>query len=681
MPHQPLTQIRNIGTIAHIDAGKTTTSERMLFYAHASHRLGEVDDGNTVMDYLEEERRRGITIVAAAASFTWGDTLVHLIDTPGHIDFTAEVERSLRVIDGAVVIFSGVEGVEAQSETVWHQADRYHVARLAFVNKLDLPGSNYLRVVAELDTKFGRRAVPIQCPLGAEDQLRGVADLIHGGWWGYAGDADREPYQAELPADDRAAVAAARAAMIERLADFSDPVAERFLAGEECDTALLTSELRRLTIAGTIVPVLCGTARRNLGVCPLLDAVVAYLPAPADLPEIAAENTHHGDAVRLPVDPAAPFAGLIFKVIASASADLYYLRTYTGTLHAGDSLFVPRTQETVRAKQVLRLFAKNTEAMESAGPGDIVGLIGPRGIITGDTLCARSRPVRFERMRFPEPVISLALEPKASHDKDRLDDALQLLCREDPTLTVTRDENTGQRLLSGMGELHLEISVRRLAEDHHVPLKAGQPRVAYRESLRQPVTLTSVFNKVLGDKELYASVTFSLQPLPMGRELFVVTNQRRPPPNDPVPKDFVKAALQALSDGIKTGGRLGYPLIYVAAALVDLEVAPERTTEGAILGAVLQGLEQAFTEAGTLMMEPVMKLEVLTPEPTLGEVTNDLIRRRAEISQIMEVGLLKRVYCEVPLAEMFGFSKSLPRVTGGRGSFSLEPLGYKPKAE
>ncbi len=670
-----LEQIRNFGIIAHIDAGKTTTTERMLYYSGKTHRLGEVDDGTAIMDYLDEERQRGITIISAAAAFPWQDCRLHLIDTPGHIDFTAEVERSLRVIDGAVVIFSGVEGVEAQSETVWRQADHYHLPRLAFINKLDRLGASFDRVCAEINDKFDHKALILQVPVGIEQNFNALIDLVACRRLTFEGEDGETVAETEIPAELADQATATRRELIERLADFSDPVAELYLADEEIPTELLRREIRRLTLENVIVPVLAGAAKRNLGVQPLLDAVVAYLPSPADVGAVTGISLKTGAEVQMPPAPDAPFSGLVFKVKANPSADLYYLRTYSGVLKTGANVFVPRTGDTVRIKRILRIYAQRTEALDKVGPGDIVGFLGPRNIVTGDTLCERNRALTYERMTFPEPVISMALEPKSSQDRDKLDESLALICREDPTLTLSRDENTGQRILAGMGELHLEINVHRLAADFHLGVKCGEPRVAYRETVQTPVETHTQFHKVLGDQELFAGVRIALRPEPNPEQPFRVENKVR---GREVGKNLIQAALQALTDGLKTGGNYGYPLTYIAAELLELETQRDKTTEGAVLGAVLQALDQAIREAGTVILEPIMKLEILAPEEHLGEISNDIQSRRGLILDVTSVSRLKRTLCEVPLAEMFGFSKAIPKLTGGRGAFTMEPCGYKP---
>jgi elongation factor G len=672
---QDIDRIRNVGIIAHIDAGKTSTTENMLFYSGLTHRIGNIDEGTTVMDYLDEERARGITIVAAAAAFEWRGKLVHLIDTPGHIDFTAEVERSLRVIDGAVVIFSGVEGVEAQSEKVWRQAEYYHVPKIAFINKLDRLGASFERVLAEINDKFGNCAVPVQLPVGIESGFSAIVDVLEERLITFEGEYNETIVKGEVPEERIDELRHYREMLVERLADSADEVAELYLEGKHVPAALLRKVLRRETLANRLVPVFTGSAKNRIGVQPLLDGVVEFLPSPAECPPALAHRVKEGDQVKITPDENEAFCGLIFKVVANTSADLLYMRTYSGTIKAGARLVNSRTKETIGSKQLLRLFAKSTQPLQVVGPGDIVGVIGPRNCGTGDTLCEAHRLVAFERMAFPEPVISVAVEPKASRDKGRLGDALQLLCREDPTLDLARDEETGQWLFSGMGELHLEINLKRLEQEFRVPTKSGEPRVAYRETFRQPDRVSYLFHKFIGETELQAGVEIAFKPIAGGAELFKISSrlERR----KDVPKGFSAAAQQALSDGLRTGGNSGYPLIYVDAEVIELQIFPDSTTENAVVGAVLGAIDKAIREVGTTVLEPLMHLEILAPPEAIGDVTTYLQPRRAVIHQLTETAGGKRISCEVPLAEMFGFGKALPKLSGGRASFTMEPRGYQ----
>lgn len=668
--------IRNLGIIAHIDAGKTSTTEAMLFYSGLTHRIGNIDDGTTLMDYLDEERDRGITIISAAAAFPWHDKMFHLIDTPGHIDFTAEVERSLRVIDGAVVIFSGVEGVEAQSEKVWHQADHYRVPKIAFVNKLDRVGASFPRVLGEVREKFCQTIVPLQTPVGVEEDFASVLDLLTMEYVTFEGANHENEVRAPIPADLEETATEARLEMIEALADVSDEVAEQFLDDGDISDAFLRPILRELTKSGTIIPVLMGSAKHRLGVQALMDAVSAYLPSPQELePVPALIGKKQTQGTLPPEDASAPFAGLIFKVVASASADLLYLRVYSGTLRKGDRVLNSRTGEKIRIKQLLKLYAKSTETIEEAGPGEIVGVIGPRNCGTGDTLCAMQQLVAFETIEFPEPVVSMAIEPKMTKEREKLGEALNLLCREDPTLSLNKDDETGQQILSGMGELHLEINLHRLQAEFNLQAKTGAPRVAYRETFGGESTQRGVFSRVIGENELYAEAEIAFEPLPFRGERFIIENGIREP--EKLPSTLLKAAETALHDGLHSGGQRGYPLLFVKARLRDLTVVPDKSTEGAVAGAVLAALDRALQEHGTKILEPLMRLEILTPEETLGDITNNLRPRRAIIHQMIAVGNGRRLDCEAPLAEMFGFGKDLPKLSGGRASFTMEPCGYQ----
>lgn len=671
-----LSHIRNLGIIAHIDAGKTSTTEGLLFFSGLTHRYGNIDDGTTVMDFLPDERARGITIMAAAATIPWKDYEFHLIDTPGHIDFTAEVERSLRAIDGAVVIFSAVEGVEAQSEKVWHQADGYDVPKIAFINKMDRIGASYARTCESINLKFENVALPMQLPDGEESAFKGMVDLLTMEYLHFHGERNEELERLPVPDELREAAEAAREELVAKVADHSDEVANLYLEGEEVPLDLLKREIRRLTLARKLVPVFLGSAKREVGIQPLADAVAEYLPSPLDIAATPATDRRTGKEAEVHPDAKEPFAGFIFKINASNTADLFFVRIYSGTLHSNDQLVNGQTGEKLRARQLYRIYAKATEQIEEAGPGDIVGMVGLKGCGIGDTLCAPQRVLAFGGIVFPEPVISMVVEPKFSKDKDKLDDALNLLCREDQTLRRSTAEETGQRVLSGMGELHLEVTLKRVSTDFGVEIRTGEPRVAYRETLTKATTVHTVFNRAIGEQEFFAEITVDFKPMQRDGEPFQIEDKTR----GLIPKALTDSALQALHDGLRTGGLQGYPLIFVQATLRELVFNQETTTPGAVAGAVNDAINQAFQQAGTVVLEPLMKLEILAPEDTVGEISMYLQPRRAIINDMVQLGNMRKIICQVPLAEMFGFGKALPRLSGGRGSFSLEPFGYQEKA-
>ncbi len=669
-----LSKIRNIGIIAHIDAGKTTLSERFLYYSGKTYKIGEVDSGNTVMDYLDEERSRGITIVAAAASFHWGDNLFHLIDTPGHIDFTAEVERSLRVIDGAVVVFSGVEGVEAQSETVWRQSNKYHVSKIAFINKLDRIGASFDKIVKDIQSKFSDiKSVPVQMPVGSESDFKAVIDLIELRMLKFEGEDGGEVVTTDIPSELRDEAMMRRDEMLASVADISDEIAELYIDGKPISSNLLKTELRRLVKENKICPIFCGSAKKNMGIQPVLDAVSLYLPSPEDFPVQKAYNAKNNEPIDIDIH-GNNFSALVFKVIASGSGDLLYIRTYSGNLSTDMSVYNPRTKDKFKIKRILRLYSKNVEPVDNIGPGDIVGLVGLKDTTTGDTLCSIEKPLRFEGVTFPEPVISIAVEPKSSKDKDKLDYALCMLCREDPTLNTKIHESTGQFLLSGMGELHLEINTNRLKHEFNLDIRHGAPSVVFKETLISGGVFTGVFNKVLAEKEYYAEVTFSLEPcsrLTGGLEVNLDVKNAKS-----LPHAWLAAAEENLLNALKTGGNWGYPLTYIKGTVMEIIGSKDKTSENAIAGAVLNGVEKAI-RSGTVLLEPITRMEIMSPENTIGEITGYLQSRRAVIYKVENLTDIKKLECEVPLIEMFGFSKALPKLSGGRASFSMEPCGYQ----
>jgi elongation factor G len=678
-PSHELDSIRNISIIAHIDAGKTTLTERILYYSGKSHRIGEVDDGNTVMDYLDEERTRGITIVAAAASLNWKNgeitNLIHLIDTPGHIDFTAEVERSLRVIDGAVVIFSGVEGVEAQSEKVWRQSNRYNVPKIAFINKLDRTGASFKRVFAEIKSKFSSVAIaPMQLPMGCESELKGVIDLIKMKAVSFEGEDGSNVVLKDIPDEFKEESKNARDEMLTAVAEHSDPIAELYLLEKEIPEEMLKCEIRKLVMSNKIIPVFTGSAKKNIGVQPVIDAVCDYLPSPNDRYSYPGINPKTGLHIEI-MNTDQAFSGLVFKLIASGSADLLYMRTYSGILKFNDTLLNTRTNEKVRIKRLLRLYAKNVESVDEVGPGDIIGLIGPSNTFTGDTLCAVNRPVLLEKIVFPEPVISIAVEPKSNKDKDRLNMTLDLLCREDPTLTIRKNDATGQNLISGMGELHLEVICHRIKNDFHLEARFGRPQVAFRETLKSEIEITGLFNRTIGEKEYYAEVKIKLTPVPrLEKGIEVLTEIKN---KNLIPNSWVASSLETLDNGLRTGGNWGYPLIYIRGEILEIKGLPDKTIDSSVAGAVLDGLQQAIRKIGTTLLEPIVKVDILSPENNIGEINGYLQARRAVIHGIESLPDIKHLSAEVPLSEMFGFSKALPKLSGGRAAFSMEPCGYQ----
>jgi elongation factor G len=673
-----LGSIRNIGIIAHIDAGKTTLTERFLYYSGKTHRIGDIDSGSTVMDYLDEERSRGITIVAAAASFPWENNLYHLIDTPGHIDFTAEVERSLRVIGGAVVIFSGVEGVEAQSEKVWRQSTKYDVPKIAFINKLDRMGASFDRVYNEIENKFsGIRVVQLQIPVGIESDLAGVIDLINMKYLTFESEDGSEVIISEIPNSALECADKGRDKMLSVIADLSDEIADLYLEEKEIPETVLKETIRKLVLENRLCPVLCGSAKKNIGIQPVLDAIGAYLPSPNDTPVYKAVNPKTNKEIEVNINDS-NFSGFIFKIVASGTADLLYLRTYTGKLTNDMTVLNARTNEKLKIRRILRLYAKNVEAIDEVGAGDIVGIVGLKDVVTGDTLCSVGKPIMFEGVNFPEPVISLAIEPKFTKEKDKLKAALDMICREDPTLFLTIHEGTGQFLLSGMGELHLEINCNRLKDEFNLDIRNGAPRVVYRETLKEESIVTGVFDKTIGEKEFYAEVKIKLTPMPRlesGIEVNLDIKGRKSLPNS-----WVNTAEETLHNGLKTGGNWGYPLIYLKATLLEVKGTPDKTSDGAVAGAILNGIGDAIRK-GTTLLEPITKLEILSPEASIGEITGYLQAKRAIISSIENLNDIKKLDCEVPLVEMFGFSKALPKLSGGRASFSMEPCGYQEISE
>ncbi len=677
-PPFPLDRVRNIGIIAHIDAGKTTVTERILYFSGREHRMGEVHEGNTVMDWMEEERERGITITSAATTFEWKGFRVNLIDTPGHVDFTAEVERSLRVLDGAVGVFDGVAGVEAQSETVWRQADRYRVPRLAFVNKLDRAGADFPRVVEDIARRLAPggtpMVLPMAVPVGGEGEFRAVVDPIRRVLLRFLPlDRGKTVIEEKVPADLADAVEAARARLVEVAAEHADDATtQRFLEGGELTEEEIRAGLRRGTLARAVVPVFCGAALKDIGIQHLLDGVAAFLPSPLDAGAVEGHDPADPSkaVVRRP-ERKEPLAALAFKTFSERHGDLTYLRVYAGVLKRNDQVWNSTRDRVERVGQLLRMHANHRVAVEEAGPGEIVATVGLRFTVTGDTLCPKKAPILLEAMRFPETVMSLAIEPRSSADRDSLAEVLARLAKDDPTFTARTDEETGQTVISGMGELHLEVLVHRLTRDFGVQAHVGKPRVAFRQTVAGAARGESVFERILGEKRQYARVALEVFPGD-GQDHLAAGLARLPP----VLRNAVRSGVRSAEQG---GCGLGYPCVNVGTRALDFTVDPRDSTEGAFEAAASRAFAEAFDRAGAVLLEPVMTVVVHTPEEFLGNVLGDLQRRRAVIEGIENPAPGARaVRGVVALAEMFGYSTALRSASQGRAAFSMEPRAYAP---
>ncbi len=679
-----LKKVRNIGIIAHIDAGKTTTTERFLYYAGLTHKIGEVHHGEATMDFRVDERERGITISSAATSFLWNDHQINLIDTPGHVDFTAEVERSLRVLDGAVVIFSGVEGVEPQSETVWRQADTYGVPRIAFVNKMDRVGADHERVLEQMRQVLGANARFVNLPRGAEGQLDGVVDLLEMKWLVFdAQTRGRELEAREIPDAMREAAEQARESLIEAVAEVVEPLADKYLGEEEITNDELKAAIRQATVAGDFVPVLCGASLKDLGIRPILDAVCEYLPSPCERPPARGLDPSSGQPAERAPSFDEPFSALVFKVVADSNKDLFWLRVYSGALSTEQRAYNPRSGVRLRLRRLMRLHADKQEAVEQVVCGDIVAAVGLKDVVTGDTLCDPEAPISYEEIHFPETVVSVAVEARTSADRDKLIELVERLKREDPTFRSHVDEETGQLILSGMGELHLEVIRNRMERDFRVSARFGRPRVSFRETVAEPVSGEGVFDNRIGETQVFARA-----------EVLVEPRQRTPGDRTlvPVEVDLGTAAAgltpaqiheleQTLLTGCEAGGAFGYPVVDVRVRLTGLELGDSADPGVPAGAAVSMALRHAFQSSRMVVLEPIMRLEVRVPEDFLGAVVKDLGSRRAEIRETAMQGTLTVVRGFVPLAEMFGYSTHVRSLTQGRGSFSLEPFDYRPVPE
>jgi elongation factor G len=674
-----LATVRNIGIAAHIDAGKTTTTERILFYTGKTHRMGEVDDGTTITDFDEEEQKRGITIYSAAVSCPWRGYTINLIDTPGHVDFTAEVERSLRVLDGMVAVFDAREGVEAQSETVWRQADKYHVPRLCFINKMDRVGADFERSVASIQERLNARPLILQLPIGSSNDFQGVIDLIEMRAIHYRAETLGSSFElTDIPAALRSAAEAAHHGLLESLAETSDSLMEKYLGGGVIEAIELRQAVRAVTTRREMVPVLCGSALRYIGVQPMLDAICDYLPSPLDLPAITARDPRkHGVEHRIACDPAAPLAALVFKIVAEKPVDLYFVRIYAGVLKTNMRLLNPSTNQKENITRIFRMFAKRREQLDRAAAGEIVAVVGPKSALTGHTLCDPRHPVLLESIEFPDTVISVSVEPKSSKDRDKLAEALVALCRQDPTVTVTANADTGQTLVSGMGELHLEILTQRLRNDMGVEVAVGRPRVSYRETVQAAAEAEGRFLRQLGGRTHFAVVRLRLEPRlhHAERANFEIADAV---PAGTLPADFLAAIRTGIHDAAQSGILGGYPVIDWKATVAAVEVHPTDSSEQSFEQAARLAFYGAMKAASPALLEPIMDVEVLTSDEYFGAIMTDLNSRNAVVRDSRISGINRIISADVPLSQMFGYITTLRSLSQGRATATMAPSHYAP---
>jgi elongation factor G len=676
----PLEKVRNIGIIAHIDAGKTTTTERVLFYTGKTHRLGSVDDGTTVTDWMDQERERGITIVSAAVSAEWKGYSFNIIDTPGHIDFTAEVQRSLRVLDGGVVVFDAVQGVEPQSETVWRQADRYGVPRMCFINKMDRTGASFDRSVESIRARLGANPIPLQFPIGEEANFRGVIDLMDSRAVLWTDQTGETAEVVEIPPEFQAEAETRRAHMVEQIAELDEALTLKYLEGQKISVGELKAALRRETIKGKAAPVLCGSALKNKGVQLVLDAVVDYLPSPLDIPAIHGTLTGTGEDQIRPADENAPLAALVFKIVSDPYVGrLAYFRVYSGKLKQGSTVMNSGRGKRERVGRLIRMYADRREELDEVLAGDIAAVLGMKDTFTGDTLSDLSNPILLENITFPEPVVSVAIEPKSMIDQDKLSQALHKLSEEDPTFRVRSDENTGQTIISGMGELHLEVLVERMRREFNVHATVGRPRVAYRESITRTVPkLEYRYIKQSGGHGQYGHVVIALEPGAPGSGV-VFENKIV---GGKIPKEYHSAVEKGVRESAEAGVLAGYPVVDIKVTLYDGSYHEVDSNEMAFKMAATFAFREGVQKGGPVLLEPVMKVEVVAPEEYLGDVMGNLASRRANIVGVeARPGNVQAVHAMVPLAEMFGYTTELRSSTQGRGVSTMEFDHYQALAE
>ncbi len=678
-----LKKIRNIGVIAHIDAGKTTVTERMLYYSNFVHKVGMVDSGTTVTDYDPEERERGITIQAACVTFDWNDYVYNLIDTPGHVDFTAEVERSLRVLDGGVVVFSAREGVEAQSETVWRQANKYHVPRIAFINKMDREGADFYGTVDEIEKRLGAVPVIISLPVGAgpphlPGAFRGTIDLVSMKQLTYdteskgqkiiVGDIEKSFLEDATLYHDK---------LLDDLSKYSDDLTELLLEEEDIPEEMIRGVLREATISDMVVPILCGSALDGIGVQPVMDAIGYYLPSPLDIPPVVGQDPSRPDDPELhrEADPKAPFCGLIFKIQADRHGDLYYMRIYSGTLKANSRVLNPREDKKENVPQIWRIQADHREQVQTISAGDICGVLGLHFTVTGDTLCDLKYPILLEPITFPETVISMAIEPESSDEQKRLTAVLDMMRRQDPTFKATVNEETGQTLISGMGELHLEIIKHRLIRDFSLKVRIHNPRVSYRESIQIPSNVTGICNRVIGGIRHYAEIELAMEPILDGSQGVEIIYECQ---DEAFKSDYKNIVLDSIREETQGGGQLGFPLICTRLKITGGRFSDTDTSEIALRMAASDAYRKGLEMSGIVLLEPIMKMEIVTPDEYVGDLVGDINQRRGIVTKTHNRGVMAIVEAETPLSNLFGYSSAMLSLTKGRASCSMEPHKYRP---
>jgi elongation factor G len=671
----PLDKVRNIGIIAHIDAGKTTTTERILYYTGRIHKIGEVHEGAAEMDWMEQEKERGITITSATTTCFWRNHRINIVDTPGHVDFTIEVERSLRVLDGAVTILCSVGGVQPQTETVWRQADKYRVPRIIFVNKMDRIGADFFRVVGEVEEKLGAKPVPVQVPIGAEDEFKGVVDLItmKAIIWEEETLGAKFHYE-EIPEDLLPVAEEWREKMLEALADIDEEIMMKYLEGEEITEDEIKAALRKGTIELKFFPMLCGSAFKNKGVQPLLDAVVDYLPSPLDVPPIKGINPKTGEEEERPASYDAPFAALAFKILTDPYVgQLTFVRVYSGLMESGSYVYNATRNKKERLARILRMHANKREEIPVLGAGDIAAAVGLRETYTGDTLCDPEHPILLEAMEFPEPVISVAVEPKTKADQEKLSIALQKLAKEDPSFRVSMDHETGQTIISGMGELHLEIIVDRLKREFNVDVNVGKPQVAYRETIKKEVTSEGKFIKQTGGRGQYGHVWLKIEPLEPGKGFEFHETIK----GGVVPKEYIPAVEAGVKEAMETGVVAGYPMTDIKVTLFDGSYHEVDSSEMAFKIAGSIAFKEGAKKANPVLLEPIMEVEVTTPEEFMGDVIGDLNKRRGRVQGMEARGNAQVIRALVPLAEMFGYATDLRSMTQGRATYIMKFSHYE----